>query len=36
MDAITLQRIEQAHPKIRKLLLQQYKEANNLLVVDVS
>jgi len=31
MDAITLQRIEQAHPKIREQLLQDYKDANNLL-----
>lgn len=31
MDAITLQRISQAHPKVRASLLQQYKEANNLL-----
>lgn len=35
MDTITLQRIEQAHPKIRKQLLQQYKEANNLLGKNV-
>ena len=35
MDAITLQRIEQAHPKIRKQLLEQYKEANNLLGKNV-
>ena len=31
MDAITIQRIQQAHPKIRQQLLQQYEEANNLL-----
>lgn len=35
MDSITLQRIEQAHPKIRKQLSQQYKEANNLLGKNV-
>ena len=35
MDAITLKRIEQAHPKIRKQLLEQYKEANNLLGKNV-
>lgn len=31
MDAITLQRIEQAHPSIRAKLREQYIEANNLL-----
>jgi len=31
MDQITIQRISQAHPSIRQTLLQQYKEANNLL-----
>ena len=31
MDLITIQRIGEAHPKIRKQLLEQYKEANNLL-----
>lgn len=31
MDVITLQRIEQAHPKIREQLLADYKTANNLL-----
>jgi peptidoglycan L-alanyl-D-glutamate endopeptidase CwlK len=31
MDSITLQRITQAHPKIREQLLQDYKDANNLL-----
>lgn len=31
MDAITIVRINQAHPKIRQQLLQQYQEANNLL-----
>lgn len=35
MDDITLKRIEQAHPKIKDLLLQQYKEANNLLGKNV-
>lgn len=30
-DLITIQRISEAHPKVRLLLLQQYKEANNLL-----
>ena len=35
MDTITLKRIEQAHPKIRKMLLEQYKEANNLLGKNV-
>ena len=31
MDLITIQRISEAHPKLRNLLLAQYKEANNLL-----
>lgn len=31
MDQITIERIGQAHPKVRAMLLQQYKEANNLL-----
>ena len=31
MDSITIQRISEAHPKIRQQLLEQYKEANNLL-----
>lgn len=31
MDEITLQRIKLAHPKIRVQLLQDYKDANNLL-----
>lgn len=31
MDLITIERINQAHPKIRTQLLQHYKEANNLL-----
>lgn len=31
MDLITIQRISEAHPKLRNLLLEQYKEANNLL-----
>jgi len=35
MDQITLTRIEQAHPKIKDMLLQQYKEANNLLGPNV-
>lgn len=35
MDAITIERIEKAHPKIRQLLLEQYKEANNLLGKNV-
>lgn len=35
MDQITLQRIEQAHPKIKDMLLQQYEEANNLLGKNV-
>lgn len=35
MDDITLERINEAHPKIRQTLLQQYKEANNLLGKNV-
>jgi len=35
MDQITLTRIEQAHPKIKDMLLRQYKEANNLLGANV-
>jgi peptidoglycan L-alanyl-D-glutamate endopeptidase CwlK len=31
MDLITLDRINEAHPNLRTLLLEQYKEANNLL-----
>ncbi|QYS85398.1 M15 family metallopeptidase [Flavobacterium oreochromis] len=31
MDEITLKRIEQAHPKVRERLLEQYKEVNSLL-----
>lgn len=31
MDQITIERIGQAHPKVRAMLLQQHKEANNLL-----
>jgi len=31
MDQITLDRIKEAHPSIRKQLQQQYIEANNLL-----
>jgi len=31
MDAITIERIGEFHPKYRNMLLQQYKEANNLL-----
>jgi len=31
MDQISIQRISLAHPSIRQTLLQQYKEANNLL-----
>jgi len=31
MDLITLSRISEAHPKIRKQLLEDYKAANNLL-----
>lgn len=35
MDTITLERINEAHPKIRQTLLEQYKEANNLLGKNV-
>ena len=35
MDDITIKRIEQAHPKIKDMLLQQYEEANNLLGSNV-
>lgn len=31
MDSITLERIKEAHPKVRQMLFEQYKEANNLL-----
>jgi len=31
MDAITIERIKEAHPKLRDFLLGQYTEANNLL-----
>ena len=31
MDQITIDRIKEAHPKVRNILLQQYEEANNLL-----
>jgi len=31
MDLITIERIKQAHPKLRAMLLEQYEEANNLL-----
>ena len=31
MDAITIERIKEAHPKLRDFLLGQYMEANNLL-----
>jgi len=31
MDLITIERIKEAHPKLRDLLLHQYEEANNLL-----
>jgi peptidoglycan L-alanyl-D-glutamate endopeptidase CwlK len=31
MDQITIDRIKEAHPKLRDMLLKQYKEANNLL-----
>lgn len=29
MDKVTLDRIQKAHPRIRQMLLDQYKEANN-------
>ena len=35
MDAITLDRIKLAHPKIRQQLLEQYKEINNQLPANV-
>jgi peptidoglycan L-alanyl-D-glutamate endopeptidase CwlK len=35
MDTITIERIKQAHPKLRDLLLQQYQEANNQLPKNV-
>lgn len=35
MDSLTIQRITQAHPKIREQLLQDYKDANNLLGKNV-
>lgn len=35
MDAITLERIKQAHPRIREMLHGQYIEANNLLGKNV-
>lgn len=35
MDAITLERIKQAHPRIREMLYGQYIEANNLLGSNV-
>lgn len=35
MDQITLERIKQAHPKIREMLLTQYKEANSKLGSNV-
>jgi peptidoglycan L-alanyl-D-glutamate endopeptidase CwlK len=35
MDNITLERIKESHPKIREMLLAQYKEANNLLGSNV-
>jgi peptidoglycan L-alanyl-D-glutamate endopeptidase CwlK len=31
MDNITIERIKEAHPKLRDMLLAQYREANNLL-----
>ncbi len=31
MDQITIDRIKEAHPKLRDMLLKQYQEANNLL-----
>jgi peptidoglycan L-alanyl-D-glutamate endopeptidase CwlK len=31
MDQITIDRIKEAHPKLRDMLLKQYEEANNLL-----
>lgn len=35
MDSITLKRIQEAHPKIKDMLLKQYEEANNLLGANV-
>lgn len=35
MDQITIDRIEQAHPKIKDMLLEQYEQANNLLGKNV-
>lgn len=35
MDKLTIDRIQLAHPKIRQQLLEQYKEINNQLPVDV-
>jgi peptidoglycan L-alanyl-D-glutamate endopeptidase CwlK len=35
MDKLTIERIQLAHPKIRQQLLEQYKEINNQLPVDV-
>lgn len=35
MDSITLERIKQAHPRIREMLYGQYIEANNLLGKNV-
>ena len=35
MDKLTIDRIAQAHPKIREQLLQDYKDANNLLGKNV-
>ena len=35
MDAITIERIKQAHPKVRTQLLEQYKEINNQLPANV-
>lgn len=35
MDAITIDRIKQAHPKLRTQLLEQYKEINNQLPANV-
>ena len=36
MDKITIERISQAHPKLRDSLLQQYKEINSKLSDDES
>jgi peptidoglycan L-alanyl-D-glutamate endopeptidase CwlK len=35
MDATTIERIKQAHPKLRNELLEQYKEVNNQLPANV-